>query len=92
MLHAENRKDPSQKRRIPGQPDVGCGNFLRAAQPIDSMLQPVLGDIAVHERVGGDGGKSKNEQKPQRDGGQRDKQKKAQVLAHKLAHAKEYTA
>ena len=52
------------------------------------MLQPVLGDVAIDEGIGGDRGEAKNEEQPQPERGQRGKQKKSKVLAHKLAHAK----
>jgi hypothetical protein len=52
------------------------------------MLQPVLGDVTVDERVVGNGGETKQEQEPQPQGGERDPEKKSEGLAHKLAHAK----
>ena len=52
------------------------------------MLQPVLGDITVDEGIGGDSGEAKQEEEPQPKRGQRDEQKKSEVLAHELAHAK----
>ena len=50
------------------------------------VLQPVLGNVAVNEGIGRNCGEAKNEQKPQRDGGQRDEQKEPEMLAHEFAH------
>jgi hypothetical protein len=52
------------------------------------MLQPVLRDITIDEGISGDGGETKQEEEPQSESGQRDPEKKPEVLAHELAHAK----
>ena len=88
VLHAKYGKRGSQKRRISRQADVRGGNLIRTAQAVNAMLQPVLGDVAVDEGIGGDGRETKQEQEPQPQGGERDPQKKSEVLAHELAHAK----
>jgi len=50
------------------------------------MLQPVLGNIAVDERVARDSGKPKNEQQAQRDSGEDRDQKEAEMFAQQFAH------
>jgi hypothetical protein len=55
------------------------------------MPQPVFGNVPVNERISSDAGEAKYEEQPQSGGDQRDNQKESEMLAHKLAHAKEYT-
>ena len=88
MLHAKNGKDGSQKRGISRQADVGGRNRVRPAQSVNSMAQPVLGDVAVHEGIGGHSGKAKDEKQAQPDRCQGHVQKEAKMLAHQLAHVK----
>jgi hypothetical protein len=52
------------------------------------MLQPVFGDVAIDEGIGGDSGEAKNKEQPQPERGQRGEQEESKVLAHKWAHAK----
>ena len=87
MLHTEYGKHGNQKRGISGQADVS-GRYLGAAEAIDAVLQPILGDVAVDKGIGDDGREAKQEKNPQPKGGQRDPKKKSEVSAHELAHAK----
>ena len=65
MVHAEDGEDERQKRRVAGQADIG-GRDFPAAQAVNPMLQPVLGNVAVDEGIGDDSGKAKEENQPQK--------------------------
>ena len=76
-----------QKCGISRQPNVSRRNFVRTAQAVDAVLQPVLGDVAVDEGIG-EWRETKQEEQPQPERGAWRTRKKPKVLAHKLAHAK----
>ena len=86
VLYAKNRKCGSQKRRISRQSDVRRGNLVGPTLAINSMLKPVLGNVAIYEGVSGDTGKPKYEENTHRDSSQRGEEKETKVLAHQLAH------
>ena len=65
MLHAEDREDERQERRITRQANVSGRDFVRPAQAINSVLQPIFSDVAVNEGVGHNSWKAKNEKQPQ---------------------------
>jgi hypothetical protein len=56
------------------------------------MLQPVLSDVAVYERVGRDSRKVQNEKKTQRDTSDSRDEKKTKMLAQQFAHERNITA
>ena len=86
MLHAEDGKDERQKRGIARQANVGRGDFVRAAEAINSVLQPVLGNVTVDEGVGHNSWKAKNEKQPQQQSGRGKKQEKTQISANQFGH------
>ena len=86
MFHAKNRENRCQESGVSRQANVGWGNVIHAAQAVNSVLQPVLGDVAVNERVCRDSGKAQNEYQAQRHTCKGRKQKEAEMLAQQFAH------
>ncbi len=87
VFHPEDGKHCCEEGRISRQADVSRGNFVEAAQAINSMLQPILGNVSVNERVSRDCGKAENKQQTQRDTRECGEAKESEMLAHDLAHA-----
>src|SRR5207253_6849983 len=87
VVWSENRKYQGQKCGISRQPYVGGNDVSVIADAVNTVLEPVLGDIRVDLRIINDGGKSDNKEEPQRHGCQRRGQKEPGIFAHKLAHA-----
>jgi len=50
------------------------------------VLQPVLGNVSVNQRIRHDCGKAENEEETEGKGGQRRSDKETEVLAHQFAH------
>src|ERR1019366_1399287 len=86
MLASEQQEAGSQKRGIAGQADPGRPRPLGMAQPVDAVLEPVLGDVPVNQRIAGYMRESNVEEKPQRESGQCDQQ---EVLPRLPEHAPE---
>ena len=86
MLHAEDREDERQERRITRKPNVSGRYFVGPAQSINSVLQPILSDIAVNEGVGHNSGKAENEKQPQKQSSGCNEQKKSQISANQFGH------
>ena len=87
MLHSENCKHCREKCGISREAYESRRDFLRPAQAIDSMLQPVLGDVSINKGIRGYCRKAKNEQKAQGNRRQRRPKKETEMVAHQLAHA-----
>ncbi len=86
MLAAEQHKAGGQKRRIAGQANPRGPRAFGVAEAVDAVLEPVLGDVAVNQRIAGHVRESKVEEKPQRKSGQCDQQ---EVLPRLPEHAPE---
>jgi hypothetical protein len=67
VLHTKDGEYPGEKRGISRQPDIGGRNPV-TAQSVNSMLQPVLGNVPIDKGVGRDCRKTENEQQPQGQG------------------------
>src|SRR5579863_8175948 len=50
------------------------------------MLQPVLSNVPVNQRIGHDRGKAENEKQTHGNGGDGRSNKEAEVMAHQFAH------
>ena len=61
MLHAKDGKNECEKCRIARQTNVCRRDFVRTAEAVNSVLQPILGYVAVNERVSNDPRKPENE-------------------------------
>ena len=89
MLASEQRKAGGQKRRIAGQANPGRPRAFGVGQAEDAVVEPVLGDVAVNQRIAGDVRESNVEEKPQGQSGQGDQQ---EVLPRLPEHAPERRA
>src|ERR1700674_2661529 len=87
MLHSKNSKHCREKCGISRKAAAGGRNFLRPTEAVDSMLQPVLGDVSVNEGIRGHCREAKNEQKAQGNRRKRHPKKETEMVAHQLAHA-----
>src|ERR1700730_5855027 len=90
MFHAEDGENRCQKRRVPGQANVRRRDIIHTAQAVNPMLQPVLGNVAVDERVGRDSGKAENEKKTKQVTRERRDEKKPEMFAQQFAHGGKY--
>ena len=68
MLVSEQHKTGGQKRRITWQPNPGRVNPVAVGQPEDALIEPILGDVAIDERVAGNVREPEVEEEPQGEG------------------------
>src|SRR5262249_55256236 len=87
MLHAEDRENGSQECWISRKSYPSGDRALRSAHGVYSVLQPVLGDIPVDERICGDSREAEDENQAQQHCCNRRHQKEPWVLAYQLTHA-----
>ena len=66
MLDAKEYETDRQKERISRKPDQRRVNGAVGRQSIDMVLQPVLGDVAIDQRIAIDLRVGMNEPQPQR--------------------------
>ena len=86
MFHAEHCPDGGEKHGVSWQADEGRRGTIRRAQAVDSVLQPILGNVAVDERIVRNPGNPEKEDQPQRERGQRRENEESAVFAHQFAH------
>jgi hypothetical protein len=86
VLHAEDSEDDGEKCGISGKTDVGRGDIINSADPENPVLQPILGNVSINERIGYDCGKAENEKKTESESSERRRKKETEVLAHQFAH------
>src|SRR5579862_6282332 len=92
MLNAENREDYGKESGIAGKSQSGRRDLRAAAKAIDAMLEPVLRDVAINERIRSDGREPKHEQKTESDRDKGNNQKKPRIFAQQVAHKANITA
>ena len=84
MLAPKQHKAGGEEGGIARQADPGWLRALGMRQPVDAVVEPVPGDIAVNQRIAGDVWESKVEEQPQSKCGQCDQQ---EVLPRLPEHA-----
>ena len=86
VFASEEREAQREKGRVAGQADPGWPNALSVSQTEDAVVEPVLGDVAVDQRIAGYVRKAKIEDQTQR---QRRHSKQNKPLAMLQEHAPE---
>jgi len=92
MFHAEDGKNARQEGRVPGKANGSRRDVIHSAKAVNPMLQPVLSDITIDERVSRDSRKAENEKQTQRDTSEGRDEKKTKMLAQQFAHAGKYNS
>ncbi len=88
VLDADHRPDRRQQRGVTRQADVGrLDRSGSVAEPEDAVLQPVLGQLAVDERVSIHTRETKDEEEAQRHRPRGRQQEVALVPPEQLSHA-----
>ncbi len=74
MFAPEQQEAGGKKSRITGQTNPGWLRTFGVRQAEDAMIEPVVGNVAVYQRIAGDVGKFEVEQQPQSKRSQGDQQ------------------
>jgi hypothetical protein len=67
MLAAKQHETGSHEGRIAGQPNPGRVNAVAVRQSEDALIEPILGDVAVDERVASNVRELEVKEEPQRE-------------------------
>ena len=91
VLHAGNLESQCQEAGISGKADISRLHPAAGGQSIDSVSEPILGDVAINERVAGDGGIAEDKEQAQADGNGGEKEEVSPVAADDFAHLSNVT-
>ena len=87
VVFPEDGEHNREKSRISRQPHAGRGDPVVVGETVDSVVQPVIGDLSVHQGIVGDVGKGEEKEQTHGDGREEGEEKEAKVLPHQVAHA-----